>query len=676
MHTRVHKSSENKNEPAHAGKSADEGSAFAFSDNRPGTQALKDVLATRYTPPEVKASGDPAANQHEPPLKTDRTGLPAKLMAGIENLSGISMSAVQVHYNSTKPAQLQAHAYTQGTEIHVGRGQEKHLPHEAWHVVQQQQRRVKPTLQTKSGAFINDDSMLEEEADVMGARAAQWKGNPSENIVQKKGEMSGNSGVTVLQCCFSDKLPDADTFRQWMRMNPEVLERPKGSLVTKGAPKPSATKQEYKQESSDVKDQPELKPEDPSAVKVVKPLETTASSGVTVTTAKNVESEAAPPASPEQFLSSICQRLPRYHDVRGKIKLSNDKKETQQTDKKEHKEDNLQQDLVTLMQLNDELEHDAYGYMVSNAAALYIDKEPLNTPKEGTASESKAQAPAIGESEAASNNRRVMQTFLNALQQDHSHIVEKLLKLANEIPQNEPLKFKGRSIKEQYGEIVATNNPKAGTGTLYVAPDSDAGHKRKAEHLWHILSKNFNEYIGISQDSDLKLKDGDFSSFKKDVYAMFAKLLTRPAGLKVVEQLIDSGRKIYIELGKTASTSHTTADSRGISTGGSITMTLRNLKADYNNTARGKEGRLPFPAFLTLAHELVHLLHLWTGLVDYAQYKDLELRKQYTNAEERSTIDHENLIRKEHGLGERTHHAFSKEDEASFDCCTDLCIIQ
>ena len=45
------------------------------------------------------------------------------------------MDDVNVHYNSNKPAQLQAHAYAQGTDIHLGPGQEKHLPHEAWHVV-------------------------------------------------------------------------------------------------------------------------------------------------------------------------------------------------------------------------------------------------------------------------------------------------------------------------------------------------------------------------------------------------------------------------------------------------------------------------------------------------------------------------------------------------------------
>ncbi len=104
----------------------------------------------------------------------NKTGLPDNLKAGIENLSGISMDDVKVHYNSDKPAQLQASAYTQGTDIYMAQGQEKHLPHEAWHVVQQKQGRVKPTMQAK-GVAINDDRVLEREADVIGAKAFDMK---------------------------------------------------------------------------------------------------------------------------------------------------------------------------------------------------------------------------------------------------------------------------------------------------------------------------------------------------------------------------------------------------------------------------------------------------------------------------------------------------------------------
>jgi hypothetical protein len=106
---------------------------------------------------------------------TNNTGLPDNLKAGIENLSGYSMDDVSVHYNSPKPEQIQAHAYAQGADIHLASGQEKHLPHEAWHVVQQRQGRVRPTIQM-SGVQVNDDEGLEREADVMGRRALQKTG--------------------------------------------------------------------------------------------------------------------------------------------------------------------------------------------------------------------------------------------------------------------------------------------------------------------------------------------------------------------------------------------------------------------------------------------------------------------------------------------------------------------
>lgn len=114
-----------------------------------------------------------AAESQSVQLREDenKTGLPDDLKAGVEALSGFSMDDVRVHYNSSKPAQLQALAYTQGTEIHVAPGQEEHLPHEAWHVVQQAQGRVQPTMQMKAGVAVNDDQSLEHEADVMGTKA-------------------------------------------------------------------------------------------------------------------------------------------------------------------------------------------------------------------------------------------------------------------------------------------------------------------------------------------------------------------------------------------------------------------------------------------------------------------------------------------------------------------------
>jgi hypothetical protein len=104
----------------------------------------------------------------------NNTGLPDQLKSGIESLSGLSMDHVRVHYNSSQPAQLNALAYAQGSDIHLAPGQERHLPHEAWHVVQQAQGRVRPTLQMKEGVTVNDDVELEREADEMGLKSAKY----------------------------------------------------------------------------------------------------------------------------------------------------------------------------------------------------------------------------------------------------------------------------------------------------------------------------------------------------------------------------------------------------------------------------------------------------------------------------------------------------------------------
>ncbi|MGS0743608.1 eCIS core domain-containing protein [Glaciimonas sp. GG7] len=138
------------------------------------TAQMAPAQAMEEVPLQAKWMSDaPVQLVQTPAAKPNNTGLPNALKSGIEAMSGMAMDHVKVHYNSSQPAQLNAHAYAQGSDIHIGPGQEKHLPHEAWHVVQQAQGRVRPTMQMKSGVAINDDRGLETEADVMGARAAQ-----------------------------------------------------------------------------------------------------------------------------------------------------------------------------------------------------------------------------------------------------------------------------------------------------------------------------------------------------------------------------------------------------------------------------------------------------------------------------------------------------------------------
>lgn len=163
-------------------------SSSVFEDNRPEIQRqrnLQDIANRSSRVQQLKAYHQLANSRQEglhsailaanslPAIqrKEESNSLPQPLRSGIERLSGLSMADVKVHYNSNQPAQFNAHAYAQGNHIHLGSGKEKHLPHEAWHVVQQKQGRVRPTVQLSSQVLINDQEGLEQEATLMGEKA-------------------------------------------------------------------------------------------------------------------------------------------------------------------------------------------------------------------------------------------------------------------------------------------------------------------------------------------------------------------------------------------------------------------------------------------------------------------------------------------------------------------------
>ena len=134
---------------------------------------------------QQKANIANGAAQRVKAPRPNNTGMPDDLKAGIESLSGFSMDDVRVHYNSPKPATVQALAYTQGTDIHVAPGQEKHLPHEAWHVAQQMAGRVSPTTNI-NGMPVNDNAALEHEAGVMGEKAVTQRVEKKSGIFNRK----------------------------------------------------------------------------------------------------------------------------------------------------------------------------------------------------------------------------------------------------------------------------------------------------------------------------------------------------------------------------------------------------------------------------------------------------------------------------------------------------------
>jgi hypothetical protein len=207
MNTHAEKTQENKNQTvsvADSQKQSEGSSTFQFVDNRPEAIAQRKLQEMANNSLQVKqaaqlqvmANNYSAQQQNPIQKKENNTGLPDNLKSGIENLSGYSMDDVKVHYNSDKPAQLNAHAYAQGTDIHLGSNQEKHLPHEAWHVVQQKQGKVKPTMQMKGKINVNDDYSLEKEADVMGAKALQFTDNRTKAVSQRK-TINGSRSNTI-----------------------------------------------------------------------------------------------------------------------------------------------------------------------------------------------------------------------------------------------------------------------------------------------------------------------------------------------------------------------------------------------------------------------------------------------------------------------------------------------
>lgn len=163
------------------GQSAQQRTYHEMANNSPRVNQLKEYQAAAnhdQSPALQRKNSSQGRSLDVTPQpvqrKENNTGLPDDLKSGAESLSGHSLDDVKVHYNSAKPAELQAHAYAQGSDIHLAPGQEKHLPHEAWHVVQQKQGRVKATRQMK-GEGLNDDAGLEKEADDMGAKALSLK---------------------------------------------------------------------------------------------------------------------------------------------------------------------------------------------------------------------------------------------------------------------------------------------------------------------------------------------------------------------------------------------------------------------------------------------------------------------------------------------------------------------
>lgn len=107
--------------------------------------------------------------------------MPVATRSKMESAFNTSFADVRVHEGNHVDS-VGAIAYTQGNHIHFAPGRfnpttssgQALLGHELAHVVQQRQGRVKPTTQV-NGLPVNDQTVLEREADTLGQRAAQMK---------------------------------------------------------------------------------------------------------------------------------------------------------------------------------------------------------------------------------------------------------------------------------------------------------------------------------------------------------------------------------------------------------------------------------------------------------------------------------------------------------------------
>ncbi len=122
-------------------------------------------------------------NKPEEKVKPSSVDLPQEVQAKMETSFGQDFSDVAIRKDSYKAEELNARAYTQGNEIHFAPGQfnpasqegQELIGHELTHVVQQRNGKVGPGELHGSGIEVNQDAMLEKEADELGKRAASGK---------------------------------------------------------------------------------------------------------------------------------------------------------------------------------------------------------------------------------------------------------------------------------------------------------------------------------------------------------------------------------------------------------------------------------------------------------------------------------------------------------------------
>lgn len=186
------------------------------NDSFKSPQGQKPPIQSKQTPvqsaqgqkPPIQAKQKPIQRQQKTAHSNNSRLDESQIKANVSALTGTDVSDAQVTYNSGKPAQLQAEATAQGSEVHLAPGKEQHLGHELTHIAQQKQGRVQTTVQANNGVGINNDPRLEKEADDIGAKASQGVVSSSKEI--SKGNATNHHVAPVQRYVIYDK---QDQFR-------------------------------------------------------------------------------------------------------------------------------------------------------------------------------------------------------------------------------------------------------------------------------------------------------------------------------------------------------------------------------------------------------------------------------------------------------------------------------
>lgn len=108
-------------------------------------------------------------------------GIPRLLRQLMETKTTMSLDDVVVHYQSQKPKEIGALAYTLGSDIYLGPGQQRHLAHEIGHVVQQKAGIVQADRYIH-GYPVNTSAALESQADHISDARLQQAAQPTKVI--------------------------------------------------------------------------------------------------------------------------------------------------------------------------------------------------------------------------------------------------------------------------------------------------------------------------------------------------------------------------------------------------------------------------------------------------------------------------------------------------------------